>query len=288
MVKKLSNRDFWLAVDSGQTDFSDHDLSEVRSLTDTRDEFFRGNISFNPRWKSWEGYNFTNTVLFQVDAPNGGIDAKWSNLAGANLQSVKAKGISAGKANFSGSNLRNADISLGWLYMTDFSHADLREANLFQVDLVASKLAGAKLNGAFLHRATFASNTDLTSADLSDSILVEAPFHPLKTKGLKLNRADMRLAQLQNGYFADVSFKGVDLRGANLSSANICGANFNGANVDLNTDFSDAYADSKTIWPSLWKKPLARWSIRVWTSEQRLKWLEEIDEMEREWEKGWK
>jgi uncharacterized protein YjbI with pentapeptide repeats len=288
MVKKLSNRDFWLAVDSGQTDFSNSDLSEVTSLTDTRDDFFRGNISFNPRWKSWKGYNFSDTVFFQADAPNGGIDVMWSNLAGANLQSAKAKGIRAGTANFSGSNLRKTDIGLGWLYMTDFSHADLREANLFQVDLVASKLAGAKLNGAFLHRATFANNTDLTSADLSDSILVEAPFNPIKTKGLKLDRTDMRLAILRGGYFANVSFRGADLRGANLSWANICGADFTGANVDLNTNFSDAYADDKTIWPSLWKKPLARWNIRVWTSEQKLEWLEKIDEMEREWEKAWK
>lgn len=289
MVKKLTNVEFWLAVESGQKDFSDHDLSGTKDLTATGDyDKLAGNISFNPRWKSWKGYNFSNTVFFQADTPNGGIDVMWSNLAGANLQSAKLKGVRAGTASFAGTNLREADLSLGWLYMADFSNADLRETNLFQADLVAAKLANAKLNGSFLHRTTFASNTDLTSADLSGCILVEAPFNPLKTNGLKLNKADMRLARMYGGYFAGVSFRGADLRGANLQWANICGADFTGANVDHDTDFGDVYADSKTIWPSFWKNPLARWNTRVWTSEQRLEWLEEIDEMEREWKKAWK
>ncbi len=109
------------------------------------------------------------------------------------------------EANFSGANLRGADLDRTNLLLADLRGADLRQASLLLGQLAGADLSGANLSGAFLRRA-----------DLSEAILREA----------RLSKADLTWANLE-----EANLSRAELSGADLGSAILVGANFEGANL---------------------------------------------------------
>lgn len=92
----------------------------------------------------------------------------------------------AGERDFSGTDLRGADLSEADLRGVDLSEANLREANLSganlsEVNLYKADLSGAKLHGASLRRANLRGARlgeagPMTGAELSWDTVTAAQF----------------------------------------------------------------------------------------------------------------
>lgn len=93
-------------------------------------------------------------------------------------------------ADFSYSNLRNADLRITDLSGANFSHADLRDANLLGVDL---------------------SNAHLSFADLSSAVLLDA----------NLRGATLALTNLSDAYLISANLSGTHLMSADLSGTRL-------------------------------------------------------------------
>ena len=76
-------------------------------------------------------------------------------------------------ADFSHSNLRNADLRIADLSGADFSHSNLREAILYGADLSGAYLSFADLSGAALQYVNLSGAT-LALTNLSDAHLIDA------------------------------------------------------------------------------------------------------------------
>ena len=173
------------------------------------------------------------------------VDGLHSPIIFTNLRGVEVRrgGADLARAEFSGYDLRRANLFHANLYGADLRRADLRNAdlgraNLYGADLRRADLSNADLDRAHLYRADLR-HADLAFADLSGSYLRNAKMGSTKLyaaylyntnlRGAKLRNADLRNANLCNSdlrradlAFADLS--GSDLRNADLRNANLYGA----------------------------------------------------------------
>lgn len=94
------------------------------------------------------------------------------------------KEVSGGRANFTGADLRNFDLS-----GVDLRGAIMNEVNLEGCSLRKANLATALLRGANLQNACF-EEARLRRADLSDSIVAGADFHKADLRRLIDNGVD--------------------------------------------------------------------------------------------------
>jgi uncharacterized protein YjbI with pentapeptide repeats len=153
-------------------------------------------------------------------------DFTGSNLKGAQLSPLFWSG-----ANLSGANLSEADLS-----GTNLIGADLREARLIGVQLSGADLSGTNLIGADLREARLI-GVKLSLADLSEAILDDANLYGANLLCASLIRASLICANLSRTSLLATNLSGANLSGADLSGANLSGANLSGANVE-NTQFS--------------------------------------------------
>jgi len=133
------------------------------------------------------------------------IDFSGANLRDADLRLTILSGSNFGRAKLIGTNFRGADLSGANLREADLSGAnlsgaDLRGANLSQTDLIVADLRRVNLSGADLSSSDL-SGADFTGADLSGSDLSEANL-----RDTKLIVADLRRANLTN-----VKLKGAEV-----------------------------------------------------------------------------
>ncbi len=133
------------------------------------------------------------------------LDFSGANLRDADLRLTILSGSNFGRAkligtNFRGADLRGANLREADLSGANLSGADLRGANLSQTDLVVADLRRVNLSGADLSGADL-SGADFTGADLSGSDLSEANLHDTK-----LIVADLRKAKLSH-----VKLKGAEV-----------------------------------------------------------------------------
>jgi uncharacterized protein YjbI with pentapeptide repeats len=127
---------------------------------------------------------------------------------------------------FTGSNLKGAQLSpLFW------SGANLSGANLSEADLSGTNLIGADLREAGLI------GVKLSWADLSEAILNDANLYGANLICASLIRASLICANLSGTNLRATNLSGANLSGADLSGANLSGADLSGANVE-NTQFS--------------------------------------------------
>lgn len=150
------------------------------------------------------------------------------------------------------------DIKFYYLHgARDFSGTDLRNANLCNINLTDSSLTGAVLSHANLINARLTrsnltgadlSHANLTSADLTHSSLTGADLSHANLTSTKLTCVNLRSANLTNTTivgaildtnsflafynagirnFNKITFIGIDLIGANLTGITIVGATLN-------------------------------------------------------------
>ncbi|HUS95379.1 MAG TPA: pentapeptide repeat-containing protein, partial [Hyphomicrobiaceae bacterium] len=124
-------------------------------------------------------------------------DLRFVTLSSANLEAAEFAGADLSHARLQGAHLRGANFSRAILDHADLTGADLRGANFYRAslrfaNLSAANLKAAKLSGADLTHAKL-SGCDLTAARLTGSNLRYADM-----TGAKVDRADLRRADLQN------------------------------------------------------------------------------------------
>ena len=165
----------------------------------------------------------TGPILKGADlalAEFSGYDLRGANLFYANLYG----------ADLRRADLRDADLCHATLYGADLRWADLRDADLgsahlYRSDLRWADLAFANLSGSYLRNAKLG-NAKLYATYLYDTDLRDAKLRNADLRSAHLCRADLRRADLA---FADLS--GSYLRGADLRNANLYGADLRGAHL---------------------------------------------------------
>ena len=153
------------------------------------------------------------------------------NLHGQNLIGLQLAG-----ADFTGSNLGDASLTLSNLRGADFSSADLSYARVNLADLRNAQFGEADLRGAAVNsvlrhahlRDADLSRANLLSADFTDAFLVDANLTEANLAESVLVRADL---------------SGADLTGADLTKVDLTGAKLTGATL-----FDICYSDA-TKWP---------------------------------------
>ncbi len=143
-----------------------------------------------------------------------GTNLREADLSRASLRGAYLKGVNLNWADLSGAYLMGADLN--W---ADLSWADLSWANLIRANLSAAYLKGANLSWA-----------NLTGADLSGADLIWTDLSWADLIGANLSRADL---------------SGADLSGANLSRADLSGVNLSGVKIDKETKVDDKW---RQVW----------------------------------------
>ncbi|MCL4393239.1 MAG: pentapeptide repeat-containing protein [Chloroflexi bacterium] len=135
---------------------------------------------------------------------------------------------------FSGADLRLADLRLYNLDQSNFAGAILCGADLSGSFFRQANLAGANLSQAILDLADF-SDADLRQADLRGS-----------SGGRLFGRANLRKANLEGVNLSSAKFDGADLREASAASATLTGADLSDANLS-HADLRSAYLSQSVL-----------------------------------------
>jgi uncharacterized protein YjbI with pentapeptide repeats len=153
------------------------------------------------------------------------------------------------KADFSGRDLRNANLGGARLIGTDLDNADLSGACLIDTDLDTANLSHAVLvgaecssetdfSGARLVYANFSGltlngvrfiNANLNRADLSRAHLIEAKFFAAHLLRADLTGADLTGANLVYATLVDTDLRGADLTGCRIHGVSAWGPKLDGA-----------------------------------------------------------
>ena len=174
---------------------------------------------------------------------------------------------------YSGIDLRNADLREADLSGTNLIKADLREANLSYAnlsgaDLIEAKLVRTKLRGANLIEAKLV-NADLSYAELWSADLEKA----------NLGKANLTQAVLFNANLKSAKLDGADLFNTGMTSARLEGASFRGANM-INTDLKYAKFDKESDFTGAEINWLTRQTLTARSLEA--KWDTEVKEFIKE------
>ncbi len=168
------------------------------------------------------------------------------------MDSVDARTILV-DADFSNSNLQDAQFGRAVLDGANFGGADLSRASFFRASLVECDFAGANLTDTVFYYADF-SNAHLPGIDLSRCVITYSSFSGADLQSATLSGAvnlywwsDFTRANLENAQLTGLQLNGARFRHANLKSANLTntqlkqadffdadltGANFENANVE--------------------------------------------------------
>ncbi len=148
------------------------------------------------------------------------------------------------QADFTGSALIGADLSLCTFKNTCFFGCDMRNCNLSHSDLARADLRGTTMSGANL------SGANLTDADMREGqIMQKAQTGDLVARiregvdgsqtmltGARLMRADLSRIKAKNADFSDTDMSGTISHDGNFNNAifdgaNLCNADFSGSNL---------------------------------------------------------
>ncbi|NJO93255.1 MAG: pentapeptide repeat-containing protein [Hydrococcus sp. RM1_1_31] len=114
----------------------------------------------------------------------------------------------------------------------DFSGSDLRRAQMSQICLPRIILRGALLNEADLWAVDFR-NADLRNTNLTEANLIEADLRGANLSGCDFTDADLISADLRGANLKNACLRDTDLSGADLVDAKLTNADFNGAILDV-------------------------------------------------------
>ena len=167
------------------------------------------------------------------------------------------------KANLTGANLIEVDLSDANLSMTNLNRANLDGATLVGVNLIGANLSRAELRQAnlrvaYLNRANLI-GADLIGADLSDANLTRTELRRANLIGTNLSEVNLNGANLRNACLIDVSLIASQLLGSNLNFANLTGACIHDWHINSATLLEGViceYIYLKSEWSSLQQKYL--------------------------------
>jgi uncharacterized protein YjbI with pentapeptide repeats len=150
------------------------------------------------------------------------------------------------KADFSGRDLRNANLGGARLIGTDLDNADLSGACLIDTDLDTANLSHAVLVGAECSSET----------DFSGARLVYANFSGLTLNGVRFINANLNRADLSGAHLIEAKFFAANLLWADLTGADLTGANLVYATL-VDTDLRGAdLTGSRVHGVSAWRLKL--------------------------------
>jgi uncharacterized protein YjbI with pentapeptide repeats len=158
--------------------------------------------------------------------------------------------VPVAKANLSGSDLSNMNISKSYFKGADLTHAAFRQSTLVESTFRDSRVSAADFTGAQLDKADFG-NTSAVSITLSNSQINGADFGVAVMFGANLEGASAKNAKFIMSVLNDAKLKGIDataaifhrasLQSADLTNAQLVNADFSGA------DLSDAKFNGANI-----------------------------------------
>ncbi len=181
----------------------------------------------------------------------GQVGGRRANFQYKNLSGLDFHNHDLSQADFTGSNLQYADLSLGTFKNACFFACDLRDADLSHGDFSRSDMRGACLSGANL------SGSNLKEADMRDGEVIEkyknSDLKAYKHKDTEGKRTTLCGARLGNADLSGIrgenaDFSHADLSKTNIQNAKLRGASFHGANL-TRADLSGsdiAYSDMKS------------------------------------------
>ena len=121
----------------------------------------------------YNGKNLNEVLEAHKKWLNGEDGGERADLSGANLREVDLSGAALNRAYLHGANLSGANLMGAYLHRANLMEADLREANLMRAYLNGAYLGGAYLSGAYL-RDAFLNGANLMGADLMGADLMGA------------------------------------------------------------------------------------------------------------------
>ncbi|MDP5018055.1 MAG: pentapeptide repeat-containing protein, partial [Dolichospermum sp.] len=189
-----------------------------------------------------------NLVLNNVDL--SGIILKSANLNQANFQGSRFRSVGEdGRwdtyddviADFSNTqlkqaNLSNANLSRVLMSRSDLSRANLNKANLsygrlFGANLSSTQLVGTDLRNAILENASL-TNADLSDANLTEANLYAAHLPRVSAIGTQLAYANLTKTDWQGADLSEAYLDYANLSDANLSATRLTGASLRWANLE--------------------------------------------------------
>ena len=214
----------------GRPETSDHHRSHARSNFDTR--------CIRRRTGVLEGIKKRNYSLVrtsQKDVPTPMADRTDPRVR--RLLAEHAKG----QSDFSGRQLRGADLSYSDLRNARFDGANLDEANLEHANIACSTFIGATLvHTSFVHAYCIDSAFDganMHHAQLNDTYARQATFKDTNLREASLSDthlvcAEMSGADLSHATIAFANLQFATLKGTNLTNVVLASTNFHGAKLD--------------------------------------------------------
>jgi uncharacterized protein YjbI with pentapeptide repeats/uncharacterized RDD family membrane protein YckC len=189
----------------------------------------------------------TGSAQFSLILENldlSGINFRSTNLTGASLRSSRFYGLGEdGRygtfddwiSDFSGAELRNADLTKANLNNVLMNRTSLVRATLNQVNLSNSRLIGANLSGAQLIGANLQQaileNASLTGAELGEAKLTQSNLHGARLGRVSAEGGDFSFADLTQSNWQDADLSGANLSNANLQDADLSSTKLIDANL---------------------------------------------------------
>ncbi len=148
---------------------------------------------------------------------------------------MKVSGARLRRAGLACADLRQADLSGGFLAQANLRGAKLEGASLAGADLSHADCAGAlmgeaDLRGALLEEASL-EGASLRFVDGREAVLEGAILAGADLWGARLERADLSGALMRGARLGDASLTGADLAGADLREAVLASADLGAANL---------------------------------------------------------
>ena len=144
----------------------------------------------------------------------------------------------------------------------DFSGSDLRKAEIISVSLKDIVLDGSNLSRVDLSQANL-SHSSLIGANLNLANLTKAILTEVNFTNSCLTQANLREAHLEKANFSSAILHGVDFQSSHLAQANFVGADLTQARLPL--DYTDeVYYDEYTIFAQDFNPEIRGWKkVRV-------------------------
>lgn len=170
-------------------------------------------------WNAWLRENWSGISV---------LDFTGANLRDAQLPGVELLGANLVGADLAQANLVGAKLTGARCAGADFSFANLNDADMEVANLVESKLVGTRLERAILHMAQL-DQANLEQARLVGSILQNASMTKARLARADLTDAKLKSADLTDAVLDEAILNGADLRrvtGMRFDSNDIRGTRF--------------------------------------------------------------
>lgn len=254
----------------------------------------------------FSGADLSGAMMHGASLRNANLsDAKLihTDLSDATLQGACLARANLLLTDFTAADLRDADLSFTTpsasdqgmgltprgprFHDTDLRGADLSHAYCYVSDFSGASLSGASFSNAILERANLANN-DLSELEFSGANLSRANLEGSDLTGARLNRAAMIHTNLQGATLSDADVSGASMQSANFADAKVDGirydrkARFKGIRVsscygssrfrrhaedqDFIEEFKEAHPFYYTLWLGLTDCGRSMGRVVIWSA----------------------